>query len=106
MILKQTEHYLDEDKTGLDIAMRFVVGVARNIEQVLRYYFKSWKRCGKRIRSSNCSSGDRWQLLFGTGIRMVLKWNIKEAYYSAFNQIIGNKDFQFVGRSVYRLRTH
>jgi CRISPR-associated protein Cas1 len=97
MILKQTEHYLDEDKR-LDIARRFVIGAARNIEQVLRYYLNRGKDVGNALARvtaltetvENCCSISEL---------MGIEGNIKEAYYSAFNQIIGNKDFQFVGRS-------
>jgi len=88
---------MDEDKR-LDIASRLVMGAARNIEHVLRYYLNRGKDVAPAL--------DRINALMSTvagccsvSELMGFEGNIRDAYYSAFNQIIGNEDFRFPGRT-------
>lgn len=97
MTLKQAEYYLDEQKR-LDIACRFVTGAVRNIEQVLKYYQnrgKDLEECLTRVQAlaatiQGCSSVNEL---------MAIEGNIRNTYYSAFNEIISNEDFYFDGRN-------
>lgn len=97
MTLKQAEHYLVEEKR-LIIAKEFVRGAARNIRQVLKYYHGREKDVANRLNAienlilpiEECKD---------TSTLMALEGNIREHYYKAFDQIIGNPDFAFQERS-------
>jgi CRISPR-associated protein Cas1 len=97
MTLKQAEHYLDEKKR-LDLASKFITGATRNIEQILKYYQNRGKETEsylKRIQTltekiPGCKS---------TNELMAIEGNIRNAYYSAFNEIITKKDFYFTSRT-------
>lgn len=97
MILQQAENYLDDSKR-LQIAARFVGGAVANIKRVLRYYESRGKETGlvlKQIQSleetiSGCVSIDEL---------MAVEGNIRNSYYSAFDAILGNKDFAFEQRT-------
>jgi len=97
MILRQAEHYLDESKR-LTIASSIVEGSCRNITNVIRYY----KNRGKdlevienailalKVKINSCTSTEKL---------MGIEGNIREAYYKAFDKIIGNEKFKFEQRS-------
>lgn len=97
MTLRQAEHYLDEEKRMI-IAKEFVRGAARNIRQVLKYYHGREKDVANRLNAvenlilpiEECKD---------TSTLMALEGNIREHYYKAFDQIIGNTDFAFQERS-------
>lgn len=97
MILKQAEYYLEEKKR-LNLASKFVIGAVRNIEQVLKYYQNRGKNTEnylKRIQNlaetlPECRS---------TNELMAIEGNIRNTYYSAFNEIITNEEFYFSNRS-------
>lgn len=97
MILKQAEHYLNENKR-FDLASKFVTGAACNIEQILKYYHNRGKETEdnlKRIENlvetvPDCKS---------TGELMAIEGNIRNVYYSAFNEIIADEDFYFNTRT-------
>jgi CRISPR-associated protein Cas1 len=97
MTLKQAEYYLDEEKR-LDIARRFVTGATCNIEQVLKYYQNRGRDIEEHLTRlqalaetiPTCSSANEL---------MAIEGNIRNTYYSTFNEIIANEDFCFTSRS-------
>lgn len=97
MILKQAEHYLDENKRMI-LARRFVEGASLNILRVLKYYQKRGKDLApiianieKLMSDINCCPS--------TPALMALEGNIREEYYKAFDNIIGNPLFVFKTRT-------
>lgn len=96
-ILKQAEYYLDESKR-LDIAKRFILGAAKNIRQVIKYYSNRGKQIGDVLINIEA-------LMQGIGesanipALMAIEGNIREQYYHAFDAIIEQPDFVFQERS-------
>ena len=97
MILKQSEFYLHGEKR-LDIAKRLIEGAAANIINVMRYYQNRDKNLEKEINQA-INIADRIDSCNNTGALMALEGNIRETYYTTFNNIIGKKDFIFHGRN-------
>ncbi len=97
MTLKQAEHYLDEKKR-LAIAREFVRGAARNIRQVLKYYHGREKNVAQQLNAVEklIPSVDECK---DTSALMALEGNIRDHYYSAFDEITGNPDFIFQERT-------
>ena len=97
MILKQAEHYLDEDKR-LDLARRFVRGAMRNMLKVLSYYNNRGIKLNDLIDYIN----GKIPLIRDTGDineLMALEGNVREVYYNGFDRIISNPDFGFGSRT-------
>lgn len=96
-ILKQAEAYLNPCRR-LGIAKKFVLGAARNIRQVLKYYDNRGRNVAENINVIEALiqqiniSQDNAEL-------MGVEGNIRETYYKAFDEIINNKDFVFETRS-------
>ncbi|MCX7757924.1 MAG: type I-B CRISPR-associated endonuclease Cas1b [candidate division WOR-3 bacterium] len=97
MILKQAEFYNSPDKR-VDLAKRFVEGAVANIKYVLRYYINRGTAIGNIlehieelekliVNQTSCE-----QL-------MAIEGNVREQYYSAFDEIIGNPEFVFEKRT-------
>jgi len=97
LTLKQSEHYLDINKR-MTLARLFVMGSANNMLQVLKYYNTRGKDLKGPIEIveemlddiSRCDSTDAL---------MATEGNIRRVYYSTFNEIVGEKDFQFEERT-------
>ena len=97
MILKQAELYLDE-KQRIALARKFIDGAATNILRVLKYY-----------RARDCSVGTHINNIKGLQNRlceqdkidklMAIEGNIRDCYYSSFNEIIKDEDFVFTKRT-------
>lgn len=97
MILRQAEHYLDSQKR-LILAKRFVQGAVLNIQKVLGYY----QSRGVNLKELFNSIEDLYQKIDScndTQELMAIEGNIRDLYYGAFDQIIGNPDFSFESRS-------
>jgi len=97
MILKQAEHYLDFKKR-IQLSKQFVGGALANIQQVLRYYQNRGKDVQKQLSaianlSQKCADSRSIEEL------MALEGNARTHYYTSFNQIIGEEDFQYRSRS-------
>ncbi|NLY37869.1 MAG: type I-B CRISPR-associated endonuclease Cas1 [Firmicutes bacterium] len=97
MILKQAEHYLDPEKR-LQLSKQFVSGALANILQVLRYY----QNRGKEVQQQLSAITDLFQKC--TDSRsieelMAFEGNARSHYYTSFNQIIDEEDFQYRSRS-------
>lgn len=97
MILKQAEHYLDE-RRRLDLARRFVAGSGRNMLRVLKYY----RSRGKEVQAAIDTVEAQLAGVSGQPdipSLMACEGHMREAYYSAFDEILGKPDFQFDRRS-------
>ncbi|MCY9692090.1 type I-B CRISPR-associated endonuclease Cas1b [Paenibacillus alginolyticus] len=97
MILKQTEHYVDETKRYA-IAYRFVRGAANNILRVLKYYRgrgKDLQGIIDTIDSLVTSSANAQTI----PELMAYEGNIRESYYKSFDIILDNADFTFEHRT-------
>lgn len=98
MILRQSEHYLDEEKR-LVLARAFVRGALKNIRVVARYYASRGEESleplvemlQKRLIAIN-SVDDVSKLMAIEGI-------CREAYYACWDQILKAPDFRFERRS-------
>ncbi|TEB09029.1 type I-B CRISPR-associated endonuclease Cas1b [Pelotomaculum propionicicum] len=97
MTLKQAEHYLDEEKR-LTIAREIVYGAARNIRQVLKYYQSREKNVNEILKSVEKLLETINECQDTTSL-MGIEGNIRDQYYKAFDNIIGNPDFVFQVRS-------
>lgn len=98
MILRQSEHYLDEEKR-LVLARAFVRGALKNIRVVARYYASRGEESlqplvemlQERLIAIN-SVDDVSEL-------MAIEGMCREAYYACWDQILKAPDFRFERRS-------
>ena len=97
LILKQAEHYLDEEKR-IALARKFVAGALQNMLQVLKYYHKRGVPLGEVIEKLTLAEENVAQPS-GISELMALEGNSREEYYKAFDLIINNPDFAFEKRS-------
>ncbi|AGL00363.1 type I-B CRISPR-associated endonuclease Cas1b [Desulfoscipio gibsoniae] len=97
MTLRQAEHYLDEERR-LIIAKEFVRGAARNIRQVLKYYHGREKDVARQLNAIEnlIAPIDECKDI---STLMALEGNIRDHYYHAFDEIVGNPDFIFQERT-------
>ena len=97
MVLKQAEHYLDSKKR-IALAKKFVFGAIENIKKVLVYYENRGKKLSEIIeRIKRIEEGI--DICKDTDELMAIEGKIREKYYHGFDEIIGNKDFAFEGRT-------
>lgn len=95
--VKQVEHYLDPAKR-LQLARLFVEGAVRNMLHVLKYYQNRGKAVEKQREQIE-------QLLKKIPVQsdvsqlMAIEGNIRELYYSAFDEILQLEEFSFDRRS-------
>ena len=97
MILRQAEHYLENDKR-IVLAKKFVEGSVKNILNVIRYYKnrgKDLEETEKQIKElisamEACNTPDSL---------MAIEGNVRDIYYQSFDEIIDNKDFKFEKRT-------
>lgn len=97
MILRQAEHYLD-DKRRLELAKRFVIGSGKNMLRVLKYY----RSRGKDVQAVIDTMEAQLREVPGQSeipALMACEGHMREAYYSAFDEILGKADFRFERRS-------
>ena len=99
MILKQAEAYLDEERR-IALARKFVEGAINNILKTLDYYARRKENpvilaASSRIREMSSSLCDQQS----TGSLMAIEGNIRDIYYSAFDDIVENEDFKFESRT-------
>ncbi|MEM2112356.1 MAG: type I-B CRISPR-associated endonuclease Cas1b [Candidatus Bathyarchaeia archaeon] len=97
MILKQAEHYLDQEKR-LDLAKAFVEGAVANIEKVLGYYFSRGADLEAPLSSIKVIKGGL------NGARsneelMAIEGNIRDIYYRSFDEILKSDEFSFGSRT-------
>lgn len=104
MILKQAEHYLDEQKRVV-LAKKFVEGSAKNILNVVRYYSNRNKDLDEvenqiALLMYSIEKCENTQELMG------IEGNIRDTYYKGFDEIIDNEDFIFEERSRMPPKNH
>lgn len=97
MILKQAEHYLDENKR-LQLAKLFVKGAILNIEKVLSYYHGRGTDLSSTI-DSIAALKKNFQKIDSCEKLMALEGNVRDVYYRSFGRIIKSKDFIFESRT-------
>ena len=99
MILKQTETYLDS-KRRLGIAVKIVEGSVKNILKVIDYYVrrKNNERI-KQIRSQIKELYSRISEQDSTEKLMAIEGNIRDKYYSVFDEILEDDCFKFETRT-------
>lgn len=98
MILKQTEHYMD-DKKRKAIAIKIIEGSARNILQVLKYYISRGKTEINAIIEKIQVLLNSLDESMDINVMMAIEGNIRETYYQAFDMILQNPDFTFDKRT-------
>ena len=99
MILKQAEVYLSLEKR-IDLARKFVEGAISNISKVLDYYAR--RRESQYVKDIITGIKDLSSTLSNhnsTDSLMAIEGNIREKYYSAFDEIIDDEDFRFESRT-------
>lgn len=97
VILKQSEFYLDEEKR-LEIARAFIIGAYKNILQVLKYYNRRNADLSEVIDKIS-ELGNSIEEQNSIEQIMAVEGNIRQIYYSSFNKIIDDDDFEFTVRS-------
>jgi CRISPR-associated protein Cas1 len=97
MILKQSEHYLDEGKRQV-IAQRFVQGAVVNIKKVLTYYHN--RGVGLDTPLTRIEDLEpRLSVQGNTNELMAIEGNVRDIYYRCFDAIIATDGFAFGERS-------
>lgn len=97
VILKQAEHYLDYDKR-MELARAIIETAVKNIIVILKYYNGRGMDLEHRIDSITLKL-EKMENMKKIEQLMALEGNIRDEYYSCFNDIIKNKDFEFIIRS-------
>ena len=99
MILKQAEVYLNPERR-INLARKFVEGAISNILKVLDYYAR---RKGSSQIESICTNitvlASTLPNQSTTESLMAIEGNIRDTYYSAFDEIIEDADFKFESRT-------
>jgi len=99
MILKQAEAYLDEGRR-IALARKFVEGAVNNILKTLDYYAR--RKENPRIQAASSRIRELSSVLCdqsSAGALMAIEGNIRDIYYSVFDDIVENEDFQFESRT-------
>lgn len=96
-ILKQAAFYMDETKR-LALAKLFVIGAAKNIRQVLKYYLNRGRSLAELLETIETLTLSIEQAETIPEL-MATEGNIRENYYKAFDVIINDKDFVFQERT-------
>lgn len=101
VIVKQTEHYIDELKRAV-LAYKFIQGSIGQMIRVLKYY-QSRSNNGKEIISEIvqqlATEAKRLPENGKVEEMMAVEGHARELYYSAFDAIINHPDFPFEKRS-------
>jgi len=97
MILMQAQHYLEQAKR-MELARAFVKGAVANMLKVLGYYSRRQVELSAIMDNieSLCPKIDDTQ---STDELIGIEGNIREYYYRAFDNIIGDPEFAFESRS-------
>ena len=97
MTVKQAEFYLDREKR-LHMARDFVMGSVKNIRQVLTYYKNRGKNLKEMVEHVEKLAATIEKMSTIDEL-MAIEGNVREQYYRAFDEIIGDPDFVFGERS-------
>ncbi|MCX7706263.1 MAG: type I-B CRISPR-associated endonuclease Cas1b [bacterium] len=96
LILKQAEHYMDNDKR-MRLACKFVSGAMLNMIKVLEYY----KNRNIDLEGEIISIDEKNKSIenFNSVDEiMAMEGNARDIYYKSFNKIVNNPEFHFEGR--------
>lgn len=97
MILRQAEHYLEPSKR-VNIARAFVIGAARNIRQVIKYYDNRDVPTGSVLEHIE-EALLKIPLVDDVETLMGIEGGIRERYYQVFDVFHGHEGFPFDARS-------
>lgn len=97
MILKQAEHYLNENMRK-DLARTFIEGSGKNILEVLKYYLNRGKAVQGQI-DKILELESKLNADMSIEQMMAIEGNVREVYYNAFDAILENKNFAFESRT-------
>lgn len=97
MILKQAEHYSDDEKRLL-LAKLFVEGAMQNILRVLKYYRSRGKDIDTQIEAIEAHDLENLKVKSVNQL-MAYEGNIRETYYKCLDCIIDQTDFEFNQRT-------
>lgn len=97
IILKQSEHYLDQEKR-LVLARKFVEGAIENMKKVLDYYQNRGKKL-EEVLEGISTLKEGMNNAKTVEELMAIEGNSRNLYYSAFDEIIENKEFSFDKRT-------
>lgn len=97
MILKQSEYYLDNTKR-MFLAKAFARGAVANIDRVLNYYSSRGGDLEVPINSIASLKEGLTRALTVEEL-MAIEGNIRDVYYSSFDEIIKSDEFEFGVRS-------
>lgn len=97
VILKQAEHYLDYEKR-MEIAREIIITGIKNIIVILKYYNGRGIELNQKIDSIT-SKMEEMKYVNKIEQLMALEGNIRDEYYTCFNDILKNDDFKFIQRS-------
>lgn len=97
VILKQAEFYMDNEKR-LDIARRIVRASLKNLIVILKYYSTRGMDLNISIDRINCYI-EKIDSCHTIDELMAYEGNSRDLYYSEFNTIIKNPDFEFKVRN-------
>lgn len=97
LILKQAEHYLNAGDR-LTIARQIVLGAARNIRQVMKYYNNRGKDLVDPLEAIDALVATLPNMDDVPSV-MGIEGNIREQYYRAFDTMHGDSSFPFEGRT-------
>jgi len=97
MILRQAEHYLNHEDR-LHLAAKFVSGAIENMLKNLKYYNN--RGCELEDHITNLQEGlSNLQKANSVDMLMAFEGQTKETYYTAFNQIIKNPEYNYTKRT-------
>jgi len=97
MILKQAEHYLDEEKR-MAIAKKFIHGSVKNMLAVLKYYNNREKDLDRQITAIS-DLAEKIDEMDEINKLMAIEGNIREIYYGSFDIIVDDEYFEFGKRT-------
>jgi len=97
MILKQSEHYLDEIKRQI-LAKKFVQGAVTNIKKVLTYYHNRGVDLDPPLFQINALEA-KIEDQKNTDELMAIEGNVRDIYYRCFDDIVSNNGFAFGSRT-------
>ncbi|MBB6450965.1 CRISPR-associated protein Cas1 [Geomicrobium halophilum] len=101
VILKQAEHYIHFDRR-IELAKTFVRGSVGQMDRVIKYYRNRVKQDRERLEEITADFAqvhNQLEPLESVEEVMAVEGHAREKYYSAFDIIIGNRDFHFEKRS-------
>lgn len=97
VLLRQCQAYMDNAQRTF-LAKAFIHGAMKNMIQVLKYYLRRGTEIGDKINEISKYEGmlDKQETIEQV---MAIEGNARQIYYSCFNDILKNPNFNFTQRS-------